>query len=124
MSVLYKRLKIEGNKSEATVNVLFDSGASHSFIREDIAERIGDIIIFKKTKFRTAGKTNPIYVNKRAIINFYIDSAFFSDEFWVTGDIEDDMIIGAKTLQSYRFKIDFEKEEISYPSTATRLQLI
>ncbi len=124
MSVMYKRSKIEGNKLGTTVNALFDSGASHSFIREDIAKKIGDIIVFEKTRFTTASRDRPIYVNKRAIINFYINGAFFSDEFWVTHEIEDEMIIGAKTLQSYRFKIDFEKEEISFPSTATKLQLI
>ena len=40
MSVLWQNIKLRGSKGERDVNALFDSGATYSFVRKDIAEKI------------------------------------------------------------------------------------
>lgn len=50
--MIYKRLTLVGSKGQKKVNILFDTGASDSFIREDIALTIAKPTEIPPRKFR------------------------------------------------------------------------
>jgi len=125
MAVLWQNIKLRGSKGERIVNALFDSGSTYSFVRKDIAEKIGQIDnLPEPMKFTTAKKDKKIKVKLRIAIDFYLNNARFSDEFLVSNEIKEEAIIGAKTMQSWRFKLDFKKEKISFDHEVTKRVII
>ena len=59
MSKIKRKLKIKGDKGSKVLNVVFDSGATRSAIREDVAEKFCNILYFDKpTSMKVAGGEN------------------------------------------------------------------
>lgn len=56
-------------------------------------------------------------------LDFNIEGIRFSDEFLVGGGLSEDVIIGAKTLQAWRLKFDFEEDRVIVDQRMTRLML-
>lgn len=73
---------------------------------------------------KTEGSHLTLTTKYRVSIDFIIKGDRFSDEFFVVEGLSSKVIIGAKTLQSYRMKIDFENDEITYNPEVTELQII
>ena len=48
----------------------------------------------------------------------------FSDEFMVLSDLSEELIIGTTTMQKWRFKLDFEREEVIIDPRVTRLRFM
>jgi hypothetical protein len=63
-------------------------------------------------------------VKSRIPLTFYIDGYRFSDEFMVLENLSEKVIIGAATLQKWRLKLDFEKEDVIIDPKVTKLYLI
>jgi hypothetical protein len=72
----------------------------------------------------TAEKGRKMEVKNRIPLTFYIDGYRFSDEFMVLENLSEKVIIGASTLQKWRLKLDFEKEDIIIDPKVTKLYLI
>ena len=116
---------MRGSKGEVLVNALFDSGVVYSFIRKDIAEKIEFITKLPEPwEFEVAEKKRKLVVTEHISISFYIDGTRFSDEFLVSDKISEEVIIGAVTLQKWRFKLDFENEKVLFDPKVTKLILI
>jgi len=47
----------------------------------------------------------------------------FSEEFMVIDKLSEDVLIGAKTLQSWRMKLDFEHDEVIYEPRVRKLRI-
>lgn len=47
-----------------------------------------------------------------------------SAEFMVIEGLSDRVIIGAKTMQSWRMKLDFEHDEVVYDPKVTKLRIV
>jgi len=125
MAVLWQEIRLSGSKGEKKVNALFDRGATYSIVRKDIAEKITFIDSLPKLmEFGTASKEKKIIIKLRTSMDFYIDDTRFSDEFLVTDEIEEEVIIGAKTMQSWRFKLDSENERVIFDPKVTKLIII
>jgi hypothetical protein len=65
-----------------------------------------------------------VTANQAVRLDFYIDSYRFSDEFIIIPDLSEPVIIGAKTMQAWRFKLDLENEEIIIDHRVTKLRLL
>jgi len=125
MAILKKRIKLQGSKGAIEEEVLFDTGASYSFIKKEIAEKLANLeLLPEEMEFQTAENGRKIVARNRISINFYINGDRFSDEFIVLDEISENVIIGVVTLQKWRMKLDFENEEIIYDKRVTRLLLI
>jgi len=99
----------------AEVEALFDSGASMSFIRRGLAERLGKIDELPRLqRFETAKAGEILEVAERVRLDFYLDGDRLSDEFLVLPDevATEEVIVGASTLQKWRLVLDFEKEDV------------
>ncbi|MBC8526402.1 MAG: retroviral-like aspartic protease [Candidatus Cloacimonetes bacterium] len=123
--IVEKELLFEGSVGEARITALFDSGSTYSCIRPENAQKIANIEkILHPFKIETASKGHFIEVKHAVRLDFYINGSHFSDEFIVVPNLSSDVIIGAKTLQSWRLKLDFENDEVLFDPKVTQLRLV
>ncbi|MCZ6680149.1 MAG: hypothetical protein O7E52_23205 [Candidatus Poribacteria bacterium] len=124
MSLLKQEIKLVGSKGRQDAIALFDSGATYSFIRRDIAEAVALIEKLPEPMvFETAKENEYITIDERIVTNFYIDIYRLSDEFLVSNIITEAVIIGVHTMQKWRLKLDFEHDEVIVDPYVTRLML-
>ena len=126
--VLEHEVTLIGSRGSRRCTALFDSGASYSIIRPDIAAAIGTLEPLPDPEnwvFETAQKGMLMQAVYRVGLNFRFDDseARFSDEFIVFDECSEEVIIGAKTMQAWSIKLDFDREEIHYRKTAVRLRV-
>ena len=123
--IVEKKLLFEGSLDSAKLTALFDSGSTYSCIKPEKAQKIGNIeSILHPFKIEMAKKGNFITVRDAIRLDFYINKFHFSDEFMIVPDLSEDVIIGAKTMQSWRMKLDFENDRILFDPRVTKLRLI
>ena len=129
MGILQKEIRLIGSKGQTRRNALFDSGASYSIIRRDIAEAIHQVTPLPDPDdwvFETAEPGRLVQATHMVALVFRFDDseARFMDDFVVFDGCSEEVIIGAKTMQAWRIKLDFEREEVVYRKTAERLRVI
>ena len=115
MGTIFYKIKLKGSKGEAEAYALFDTGASMSFIKRSLAQKLGLIDkLPEPLEFETAKSGEYITAKERVTLDFWIDGDRMSDEFLVLPDeiMSEDVIIGAKTMQAWRLVIDMEKEKV------------
>ncbi|MFQ5932604.1 MAG: retropepsin-like aspartic protease, partial [Nitrospiraceae bacterium] len=113
-----------GDKAEKRVQVLFDTGASASFIRRDIAQLLTTILKLPSPEVYTlVDGVGRLRATETAVLYVMIKGIRISDNFIVVRRLSDDMIIGANTLQKWRLKLDLENEEVLIDRRVARLLL-
>ncbi len=124
MGLIVKKLRVAGDKGERRLEVLFDTGASASFIRRDVGERIASILKLPSPETYTpANGAGKLRVRETAILYVYINGVRISDNFIVAPRLSDQVIVGANTLQKWRIILDLEKEKVMIDRKMTRLLL-
>ncbi|MCS7192431.1 MAG: retropepsin-like domain-containing protein, partial [Armatimonadetes bacterium] len=112
MGIIIKRVRLVGSKGEHETEGLFDTGASYSFIRKDVAERLEVLLLLPQPmSFEMAEQGATVTARERVVLDFWIDGYRFSDEFLVLDNLSEEIIIGAATMQKWRMKLDMEKED-------------
>ena len=128
MSILEKDILLVGSKGTARRRALFDSGASYSIIRRELAEALEQCTAIPDPEnyvFETARPGDTVQATQSVRLEFRFDDseARFSDEFIVFEECSEEIIIGATTMQKWSIKLDFDREEITYRRTAIRLRV-
>ncbi|MFO8063393.1 MAG: retropepsin-like aspartic protease [Spirochaetia bacterium] len=128
VSILEKDILLLGSKGTARRRALFDSGASYSIIRRELAESLEHVTAIPDPEnyiFETARPDDTIQAMQRVSLEFRFDDseARFSDEFIVFDECSEEVIIGATTMQKWSIKLDFDREEIHYRKHAVRLRV-
>ncbi|MFQ6055574.1 MAG: retropepsin-like aspartic protease [Methanosarcinales archaeon] len=125
MAIIEKAVKLVGSKGRDEVTGLFDISATYSCIKRTLAEKLGLIdILPEPIEFETAKEDEKVEVKEHMSLMFYIDGYRFSDEFFVLPDLSEKLIIGTTTMQKWRFKLDFEKEDVIIDPRVTKLRLL
>ncbi len=125
MGILIKRLELRGDKGRAEAEGLFDTGATYSFIRRDVTEKLATLLpLDEPLEFETARQGHPMTATHVVRLAFLLDGCRFSDEFMVLDDLSESVIIGAKTMQAWRLKLDMEHDEVVIDPSVTKLRLI
>ena len=125
MAVIGKMVRLVGSKGERELIGLFDSGASYSCIDRDLAEKLEPLDrLPTPLSLETAEAGRTVEVKERVTLDFHLDGYRFSDEFMVIPDLSSQLVIGAATMQKWRFKLDFEAEEVIIDPRVTRLRLL
>ena len=75
-------------------------------------------------EFGTAKDGETVSAREGVRLNFILQGYRFSDEFMVIEGLSEELIIGAKTLQGWRMKLDFEAEKVIIDPRVTKLRLI
>ena len=128
VSILEHEVTVIGSRGRRRCRALFDSGASYSIIRRDIAERIGRVDLLPVPEdwiFETAKAGNYVQASGALRLDFRFDDseAHFSDEFVVFDELSEELIVGAKTMQAWKITLDFDEERVNYRKTAQRLRI-
>ncbi len=125
MAIIEKEVELVGSKGKEKVTGLFDSGATYSCIEKELAQQLEMIIpLPMPLPFETAKKGEEVEAEEAVRLDFYLDGYRFSDEFFVLPDLSEKLIIGTTTMQKWRFKLDFEREEVIIDPRVTRLRLL
>jgi len=125
MAIIAKKLKLVGSKGEKELEGLFDSGATYSCIERNLAENLATLErIPIPLKFETAENKRHVMANEAVRLDFFLNGYRFSDEFMVLPDLSEEVIIGAAAMQKWRFKLDFENEEVIIDPRVTRFRLL
>ncbi len=125
MVVLQKPVKLAGSKGEEEVVAIFDSGSTYSCITPELATKLEVVVkLPEPMDFVTAEEGRKLTATQRVSLNFYIDGYRFSDEFMLIPGLSEPVIIGAKTLQAWRMKLDFEADEVIIDPRVTKLRLL
>jgi hypothetical protein len=125
MTVIQKRIMLVGSKGKEEVDAIFDSGSTYSCIQPVLARKLEVVLpLPEPKKFGTAEKGRTIIAKERVSLDFEVDGYRLSDEFMVTPELSDPAMIGAATLQKWRIKLDFEKEEVIVDPRVTKFRLL
>lgn len=125
MAVIEKTICLVGSRGSKKITALFDSGSTYSCIQPALAKRLGrPELLPEPMEFGTAKKKEKLTALEAVRLNFYIDGYRFSDEFMLIPKLSEETIIGAKTLQAWRIKLDFEHDKVIIDPRVTKLRLI
>jgi len=125
MAVIIKEIRLRGSKGELKREAIFDSGSTYSCIHPELAKKLEIVTpLPEPMEFSTAEEGRKVTARRAVRLNFYIGKYRFSDEFMVIEKLSNGVIIGAKTLQAWRLKLDFERDEIIIDPKVTKLWLL
>jgi len=125
MAILAKKLLLEGSKGSKEVEALFDTGASYSCIRRELATELGRVEPLPRPLLLGTAQEGAVIEVKEAVrLDFYLNGYRFSDEFMVVPGLSEECIIGAATMQKWRFKLDMENEEVIIDPRVTKFRLL
>jgi hypothetical protein len=123
--MIEQRMRLEGSRGEREVTALFDSGASVSCIRPDVAREIADPVRLPKPLDIWLGETKAHLkeVHERVPLDFYIGEHRFFGDFYLVLGLVDEVVIGAATMRQWRFKLDFDREEVILDPSVERMRI-
>ncbi len=125
MAIIEKEIKLVGSKGEHVLVGLFDSGATYSCLDRDLAKGLGVLEpLPSPLSLETAEAGRTVQVKEAVRLDFHLDGYRFSDEFMVIPGLSGRLIVGAATMQKWRFKLDFEADEVIIDPRVTRLRLL
>jgi predicted aspartyl protease len=125
MGLIYKTISIQGNRGKTKVDALFDSGASVSFLRRDIAERIADLLPLPSPRsFSLGDGKGALEVKEVTHVDMHLEEGTIFDEVVVATELAEALVIGAGTLQKWRVKLDFEHDEVILDKRLLNLKLM
>jgi hypothetical protein len=123
MAIIERKIRLVGPLGEYEATALFDSGASVSCIRPDIAARLENPLSVPPFLMTTADESTSKEICEAVMLTFYIDGLRFATEFYLVPGLTEEVIIGATTMQQWRFKLDFEHEEVIIDPRVTRMRI-
>jgi predicted aspartyl protease len=125
MGILVKQVTLRGDKGQVELDGMFDTGATYSVIRKDIAEQIATVIpLDEPIVLRTAEQGRQLTVTHRVVLTIWLNGYRLSDEFLVLEELSRPVLIGAATMQKWRIRLDMANEEVIVDPTATELWLL
>jgi len=124
MGMVEKRIRLIGRLGEYETAALFDSGASVSCIRPDVAACLDQPIPIRvPLRVSTADENTFLEVTECVSLEFDIGDCRFFTEFFLVPSLAEEVIIGASTMEQWRFKLDFEREEVIVDPRVTRMRI-
>jgi predicted aspartyl protease len=124
MGLIIKNYTVTGDKDSATVQALLDTGAGASFLRRDIAERVGTIApIAQPQRLTMADGKETLTVDETVNLNVTMEGVSLFFTFLVIEELGEEMIIGADMMQRWKIRLDPEQEAVSIDPLALRLRV-
>ena len=124
MGVITKQITVAGSKSQRQCEVLFDSGASGCFVREDIASVLGQIVKSPFPIAFTLGNNTVMTVDKTITLFVDLKGHKLSFYYLVVPELPYDVIVGADFLQKWKIKLDPLAEDFIIDEKALKIMLV
>jgi len=126
MALIKKDVILVGAKGRKEVTALFDSGASYSCIEKRLASELAHLEpLAEPMVFETAERESIVVAEYRVVLDFFFTDSprRFTDELVVIEGLSEDIIIGATTMQKWKIRLDFDREEVIYDRKMQRLRI-
>ena len=123
MGLIYKTIKVSGNKGSKEVKALFDSGASESFIRADIAKEIASPTKLPNPKTFEMGRGS-LKVTRAMIGDVQLNGANLFATLLIVPNLTEELILGADFFQRWKIRLNPENEEVILDQEALKLKLV
>ena len=125
MSRVFEEVKVRSNKGESQVRALFDTGASRTFIRSDVAIRIGDLVELSRPRVATLGDgENKVEIKHQILLEIALDDYFISADADVSPKLAHELIIGASTMQEWGIAVEPKEEKVVVKDPKTSFELV
>ena len=124
MGLIYKDIVLKGDKGDRKFHALWDNGSSESFIRSDLAEKVGTILKLSTPREFEMGKGILLVKESTGIVDVEVEGYNLFWHFLVVLNLSEELIIGADFLQRWKIKLDPENEKIIIDPKALKLKLV
>lgn len=124
MGIIRKEIAVAGSRSERKCEVLFDTGASACFAREDVALELGQVV---KAPFPLAFKLgNNTIMRAEKTVDLFLDikGHHLPFHFLVVPELPYEVIVGANFLQDWKIKLDPVTEDFIIDEKALEIILV
>ena len=115
MGMIRKRLTLVGRRRNKQVECLFDTGASSSFIRPELARAMGvpTVGLLKPLRIRLGkGSTQ---VSRIAAVMIQLNGSTLADTAYVMPGLSEDYVLGVKFLERYNIQLDPKRRRLLLP---------
>jgi hypothetical protein len=124
MSIIRQPLLYVGSKGEKNLFSLFDSGVNLSCINPDYLAGVEEPVHLGRIRqLSTASEGHYIEISHAVRLDFYLQDILLSDEFLVVPGLNEEVIIGAATMQKWRIKLNFEYDTVEVDPKVVKLIL-
>lgn len=123
MGLIYKVITVTGNKGSKEVKALFDSGASESFTRADIAEELSSPTRLPNPKTFEMGR-GTLKATRAMIGDVQLNGATLFATLLVVPNLTEELILGADFFQRWKVRLNPENEEVILDKDALKLKLV
>ena len=126
MGVIVKKLEIIGDKGRGSAQSLFDSGASDSVIRKDIAEKVASFLkLSEPVNFVLGDEKSTMTSEYFTGISFILKECTFpAQRVLIVEELDDELILGVDAFQRWKFKLDFEHEDVLFDKSILKVKLV
>jgi len=125
MGMVSKRIRIRGDRGAASVNALFDTGASKSLIRRAIALKVGKLHrALTPWIFQLGDGKGRLTTNEMVGLIFQLQGVSIVHTFIVARDLSEEVIIGTDLMQLWKVKPDPVHEDVVVDKKLIQLKLV
>jgi len=124
MGLIRHKLEVAGSLSRRDCEVLFDTGASACFVREDVAVELSPILKWPTPLIFTLGNETIIKAKHTTDLRVDIKGHPLAHMFLVVPDLPYEVIIGADFFQRWKIKLDPATEEFIIDEKALEIILV
>jgi hypothetical protein len=121
---IHLRVRFSGSKGKEVLNAVFDSRNTYSYIRQDLAEKIGTPDKLTKARsFCTEYENEFLNGDSGACLNFEIQNLVLSDQFIVVPVLKEEVIFGLTTLRKWGIKLNPENNNVTVNAKVAEFML-
>ena len=119
MGLIVKQLTVIGRKGRRRVKALFDSGASHTLLREDLASRLGTPEELPEPR-RFEAAVGTFTARHAMFVDVVIGGKRLLTGVTLVPNLTADLILGCDFFQRYHIRLDPRSRRIKLDPTALR----
>jgi predicted aspartyl protease len=103
---IYRVLRVRSSRGELAVKALFDTGASFTVVRRDVAEKIGHILPTDVREVTLANGKTKLKVIGYIPISTVLEGSPIDDIAYVIEELAEELIVGVKVMEFYDIRLD------------------
>jgi predicted aspartyl protease len=103
---IYRVLRVRSSRGELAVKALFDTGASFTVVRRDVAEKIGHILPTNVREVTLANGKTKLKVLGYIPISTVLEGSPIDDIAYVIEELAEELIVGIKVMEFYDIRLD------------------
>ena len=124
MGIIRKKMMVAGSKLQRKCGVLFDTGASACFVREDVASELGQVVKLAFPISFTLGNNTLMKADKTVTLFLDLKGHKLFFHFLVVSELPYELIAGADFFQKWKIKLDPMTEDFIIDEKALEIILV